>query len=155
MEGHYRPSNDRERERVVSALRQVLAAGYPGLALAYLHGSFVRGPCYEDLDVALLLDEVPTSGLPPSDLASRLACAALPGVSLDVRLLNGSSPGFRFAVIGAGRQLYARTRSERVAFETLAVREWLDFRPLYNQAAAALRRSVAERWGRPRVRMST
>jgi len=99
--------------------------------LAYLYGSalYLLGP--EDVDIAVWAPD--TTGMSPSDrerwlgdLGRRLERCLAPRRDLDLRLLNGASVQFQYAVVRTGRLLLARSEVERVRFEAAAASLALD-----------------------------
>ena len=87
-----------ERERITNRISQELA-GYPELAFAYLHGSFLDSPRFHDIDLGLHLsvfdpDSIPTIDL---ELASRLSLVLK--IPVEVRILNDAPPTFLFHVL--------------------------------------------------------
>ena len=104
------------------------------ISAAVLHGSFLRGEPYRDIDVALWLDDrlvAPSErfryGL---DLGVRLQLDL--GAPVDVRILNDAPLGFRYHAL-AGRCLIAR---DAELLDELRARTWdeyFDFQPLARQ----------------------
>jgi len=104
----------------------------PNLILAYLHGSAVRGEAAADIDVAVLLEEPLDAGLvlaATERVAARVEREAAQGLPVDVRLLNGTGPAFRFRVLQEGRRLYERSADERIVLEAEWASDWHDFQP--------------------------
>lgn len=111
---------------VVAILRRRLEA-LPEVVAGFLHGSFLEGERARDLDVALLLARTPEE---PDcyvvDLAADLSLEL--GRAVDVRVLNGASPAFRYRAL-QGRPVMERD-SERVAeFRARTWDEYFDFQP--------------------------
>jgi predicted nucleotidyltransferase len=64
--------HEEEKGRVEERLAGALA-GEPDVVFAYLHGSFVEGEVFRDIDVAVFLDPFPTPAWPrEAELAARL-----------------------------------------------------------------------------------
>jgi predicted nucleotidyltransferase len=111
---------------VVDLLRRRLEA-LPEIVAAFLHGSFVEGGPARDVDVALLLDRMPAeSDRYVLDLAADLSLAL--GRSVDVRLLNGASPAFRYHAL-QGRPLLERDPEQVAEFRARTWDEYFDFQP--------------------------
>jgi uncharacterized protein len=126
-----RPEGD--RERVVARLAGELQ-GRPEIALALLHGSFVLGGAYRDIDVAIWLDPERLSRDQrfryALDLSVHLQLQL--GSPIDVRVLNDASLAFRYHVLH-GRPLVAR---DEEFLDELRARTWddyLDFQPFARQ----------------------
>lgn len=126
------PSADTaERERVCHTVGTIFSCA-PEVALAYVHGSFMQGREFRDIDVAVLLKG---EGSQESTLrlASRVALKlerepSLRRYPFDVRTLNKASIAFRYAVIKHGVCVFAVTPLARVRFETAVLRAYLDYR---------------------------
>jgi predicted nucleotidyltransferase len=99
------PLAEEDRDAVLTRLTHVLA-GEEDVVFAYAFGSFVEGGPFEDLDVALFLDDgcmdVLTRQL---DLTARLEAAA--SLPVDIVLLNDAPLGLRGVAL-RGRLLYSR-----------------------------------------------
>lgn len=118
-----------ERRELLARLEELLA-GEPGLACAYVHGSFTAGAPFGDVDVALLFrdDLVPERPLPYElTLEERLEQAL--GLPVDVRLLNGAPLSFSYQVIKAGRPIAVADDEARVRFQARVWAAYADFAP--------------------------
>ncbi len=105
---------------------------------AYVFGSRSRGQAGQlsDLDLGILVSEL----LP---LQARLDLAAalierMTDEDVDVVILNDAPPALRHRVIRDGVLLFARDEGARVAFESRAIREFLDFQPVLERYDRAL-----------------
>lgn len=100
-------------------------------AFAYLHGSFVGGTAFHDVDVAVFAAPASVEAFPVVALAERLSGAvALP---VDVRLLNGAPVSFAYHAF-RGRLLCSRDEDLLTGvLEDTALR-YLDAEPLLRQA---------------------
>jgi predicted nucleotidyltransferase len=121
------------RAQVVERLRDELA-GCPQVELALLHGSFLLGRRFRDIDLAVWLG----SGLPSPeerfryalDLSVRLHLRL--GIAVDVRVLNDAPLAFRYHAL-RGQPLVTR---DEVFLDELRARTWddyLDFQPFARQ----------------------
>jgi predicted nucleotidyltransferase len=131
-------------------LRKVLA-GDQRVDCAWLFGSVARGEAgpLSDVDVAVLLD----AAVPPerrmdiaASLVEELECRC---GRVDLVLLEEASPALRHRVFRDGLLLFERDARRRVAFETRAIQEYLDFQYLadiYDRALIA--RAAEGRLGR-------
>jgi predicted nucleotidyltransferase len=124
---------DVDREQVVAGLKRELEAR-PEIALALLHGSFVLGGAFRDIDVAIWLDPDRLSREErfryALDLSVRLQLQA--GSPIDVRVLNDATLAFRYHALH-GRPLVAR---DEEFLDELRARTWddyLDFQPFARQ----------------------
>jgi predicted nucleotidyltransferase len=122
-----------DRERVVAHLKRELE-GRPEIALALLHGSFVLGGAYRDIDVAIWLDPDRLSRDQRFRYALDLSVQLqlLVGHPIDVRVMNDATLAFRYHAL-RGHPLV--TRDEEFLDE-LRARTWddyLDFQPFARQ----------------------
>ncbi len=127
-----------ERDRVLRRLTATLE-GEPDLVFAWLHGSFLSGGGFHDVDVGVHLNAAPDvrfrRGL---DLAVRLDHDT--GFPIDVRVLNDAPVPFLFHVFREGRLLLSRNDELLADLMERTVREYLDMEPL-------LRRATIEAYG--------
>ncbi len=126
------PFGPEEQEAVLTALRERLLQEST-LAFAYVHGSFLTGGPFHDVDLAVYSSAEGTSSLSYElrlevELEQVLEEAGylLP---VDVRLLNRAPLAFRYRVIREGLLLFSREETLRVDFETRAFSQYFDFAP--------------------------
>lgn len=127
-----------EREWVAGALGTALGRE-PDLDFAWLHGSFLSGGAFHDIDVGV--------GLPaPADVRFRRGPALgvrldrEVGYPVDVRVLDDAPVTFLFHVFRQGRLLFVRDEERLADLMERTVREYLDMEPL-------LRRATVEAYG--------
>ena len=130
-----------ELARLGETVRQLLA-GYPDVVAAYLYGSAARGEPARDVDIGVVFRRGSRDFLLCREIASRLAPFAPHRTEIDVRPLVGATPRFRIQVLRDGRLLYEANPGARIEFETQAMSEWLDFRPVWER----LRANAFEKW---------
>ena len=127
-----------ERECVTGVLVAVLEAE-PDLEFAWLHGSFLGGGGFHDVDVGVHLNAA-------ADVRSRravdlgLRLDRQTGLPVDVRVLNDAPVTFLFHVFREGRLLLSRNDERLADLMERTVREYLDMEPL-------LRRATIEAYG--------
>ncbi len=122
-----------ERERVARAFTATLEAEADPV-FAYLHGSFLAGDGFHDIDVGIHLAAPAEQRLYRGiDLAVQLSREAR--YPVDVRVLNDASLAFRFHVFRAGRLLLSRDDDRLAELMERTVREYLDIAPLLRRAA--------------------
>ena len=127
-----------EREGVVRTLVAALEAE-PELEFAWLHGSFLGGVGFHDIDVGVHLNAaVDVRSRRGLELGLRLDRDT--GFPVDVRVLNDAPVTFLFHVFRAGRLLLSRNDERLADLMERAVREYLDMEPL-------LRRATIEAYG--------
>ena len=122
-----------DRERLRSRLTQALGAR-PEILLAVLHGSFVRGEAYRDIDVGVWLDAATLSRDERFrfvlDLSVELRLTL--GHPVDVRALNDAPLGFRYHAL-AGAPLVTRDDEFLAELRARTWDEYLDFQPFARQ----------------------
>lgn len=122
-----------ERSRVRRAVTDALETE-PDVVFAYLHGSFLTGGGFHDVDVAVRLRAAADRRLRLAlDLAVRLTREA--GFPVDVRVLDDASVAFRFHVFRTGRLLLGRDPELLADSMERTTREYLDAAPLVRRAA--------------------
>jgi hypothetical protein len=123
------PETAADRERLIAALERDLRAR-PEIALAFLHGSFLGGGAYGDIDVAIWLDPARIRREDRDDYALDLAVAlhlAL-GKPVDVRALNEASLAFRYHAL-KGRPLMVHDEELLAELRARTWDEYFDFQP--------------------------
>jgi hypothetical protein len=132
---------DRESERIVAALRRALEAR-PEIVLALLHGSFLAGGAYRDIDVAIWLGSERFSPQErfryALDLSVRLHLAL--GVPVDVRALDDAPLAFRYHAL-RGRPIVVR---DETFLDELRARTWDDYIDFQPFAREYLREALGE-----------
>ena len=94
----------------------------PEIAFAYLHGSYVEGRPYHDMDVAVYLDPAWVGDVFDYEMSLSAELTLALHVMVDVHALNGAPLGFCHAVL-QGEVLFARDEEaladyiERVSLE--------------------------------------
>jgi uncharacterized protein len=118
-------------EALAGELRAIVAKD-PRVECAWLFGSTARGEAgpLSDVDVAVLLDP----GVAPQDRMD-IAAALVEELEhrcarVDLMLLDEAAPALKHRVLREGFLLLERDPRRRVAFETRAIQEYLDFQPL-------------------------
>lgn len=92
-----RPRGPDERTRVIEALRRQLER-QPEIRCAYLHGSFLTGDPYRDIDVAVWVDPIGRGARSWSQYALDLSVALHQALDdpVDVQVLNQAPLAFRY-----------------------------------------------------------
>jgi hypothetical protein len=132
----------------VAALEARLAEAAANLPvrLLYLHGSHAHGrqTALSDLDLAVLLAPG-VGGDTDTILAVLDALMRVCGRDdIDLVVLDTAGSIIKDRVVRHGRCAYARSKRERIAFETAALKEALDFSHFSRVYDAALFRQLAE-----------
>ncbi|MDE2907074.1 MAG: nucleotidyltransferase domain-containing protein [Acidobacteriota bacterium] len=115
------------------------AEAEPELEFAWLHGSFLGGGGFHDVDVGVHLNAAADARSRRTlDLGLRLDRDI--GFPVDVRVLNDAPVTFLFHVFRGGRLLLSRNDERLADLLERTVREYLDMEPL-------LRRATIEAYG--------
>nr|MDO8081214.1 nucleotidyltransferase domain-containing protein [Candidatus Freyarchaeota archaeon] len=113
--------------------------------VAYLYGSTVKGYAGEksDIDIGLVLRrKFEPDALYPARLAGEIEKKPSVGREVDLRILNNQSPRFVYQVIKEGKVVFCRDEEERVEFETSITKEYLDFKPFYEEYDKVRRKRI-------------
>lgn len=135
---------------ILSDRLRAFCAGQDDIVAAYLFGSAVKGNTgpLSDVDVGLLLDVTPLgeghrglSGSRLADLSSRLP-VALGVTRVDVVILNTAPVALAFRAVSGGKVVAGADDPARVRFEVGLLNRYLDYLPLEQTYARALRERV-------------
>jgi hypothetical protein len=128
-----------KREAMLGALQKVLRA-QSDVTFAYVHGSFLTGRPFHDVDVAVYLNTAVERRMGrrlmtlSEELESALSHTPGPIPAVDVRALNSAPLGFCYQVLRGGRLLSSRDESLRIQWEVRTVERYLDLKPLRQRA---------------------
>ncbi|WP_346765908.1 nucleotidyltransferase domain-containing protein [Thermococcus sp. 9N3] len=114
------------KDEVIKALIEFLMEKEE-IIFAYLHGSFLEGEFYRDIDVAVYVDPEKVKDFLSYELKLAVELELLLKYPVDVRVLNDAPPAFRYRVLH-GKLLFTRDEEKWLEFYDLTVREYLDFR---------------------------
>jgi predicted nucleotidyltransferase len=127
--------NESQREEILLGLGRLLE-GRPEIVFAYVHGSFLEGKRFRDLDLAVYLVGEPSERHPLYEL--RLGEKARRELALpfpvDARILNRAPIAFRYHAL-RGRLLTDRDPDRRADFTAYVVGRYLDIRPVLEHFA--------------------
>jgi predicted nucleotidyltransferase len=120
------------RDEVEALLKRELPRLVPGLAAAYLFGSFGRGEQGpdSDVDVGLLYSVPPASTLEGQPFLAAAELESLLGRRVDLVVLNGAPADLIHRVLRDGRLLLQADPSLRVAFEVRSRNLYFDLLPI-------------------------
>ena len=106
----------------------------PGIAFAYLYGSFLETYGFHDIDLGIYLDSenVAISSNRTLDLAQRLSARL--GILVDVRLLNVAPFPFLYHVL-RGKLVLCRNESRLAEVLEDTMHQYFDMAPLLRQSA--------------------
>ncbi len=139
-------------ERFGAEVSAALQAHAECVDCAYFFGSAARGQAgtLSDLDVGVLFSD---SVAPRKrwEIAAALVAQLqrLEGPGIDIVVLNDAAPALQYRVVREGRPVFVRDDRRRIAFESQAMREFLDFQPVLEVYDKYLIRRAREgRFGR-------
>lgn len=126
-----------ERIRIISLIRRHLAS-YREVIFAYLHGSFIEGSVFRDIDIAIYF----SNSIPqPDQLRLCLTLAAeishLVGIQADVHSLNSAPVEFQYHAT-QGSILYSRDEEVREDFLESVWVKYFDLLPYIEESLADL-----------------
>lgn len=96
------------------------------ILFAYLHGTFIDGENFRDVDIAVYVREKDVSAL-DYELHLEVLLQDRFVYPFDVRLLNGCPASFAYHVIKDGERIYVRDDDQRAGFEEGILARYLDF----------------------------
>jgi len=108
--------------------------------LAYLFGSRAKGNAAleSDYDLAVLFKDKPSDPLALKETTFlSLELNKFFPAKLDIVSLNDAPSLLKYEVVAHGKPIYCEDEKERINFEVLAIKEYIDGEPirnLYNQA---------------------
>jgi len=103
---------------------------------AYLHGSFLEGSLYRDIDVALYLDQVKIHGEENTGYCEQLnlELSKLVRFCVDVHVINRAPVGFQHSVFKHGQLLFSKDEELRSDLIEEISMEYMDFFELSMQS---------------------
>jgi hypothetical protein len=127
-----------ERRRLEKRIRGRLSQE-AGILFAYLHGSFVTGESFRDIDVGIYT-RAGESFSYESDLSCELSQST--GNEVEVRVINRAPVAFQMAVLRDGELLFSADEDVRTDFIEATgrrYREYAHFRNIFMEAIGAER----------------
>jgi len=123
---------DKVSKKVIEeAIREVLRK-HEEISFAYLHGSFIKGDAFQDIDVAVYLERMPASVLEYELQVETELIRAVGRHIIDVRVLNTAPLSFKYNVIKDGIILLVKNDDKRADFQETTIAAYLDFLPYRN-----------------------
>ena len=119
-------------EKEKAAIKEALAGKlrqHPEILFAYLHGSFLTREVSNDIDLALYLQTKPDSVLDYELNMEVILTNSVPGIPVDVRVLNGAPLSFQYNVIKEGIPILVNDENERAEFQERTIKYYFDFAP--------------------------
>ena len=121
---------EKDKKELIQQLKENLIKE-ESIIFAYLHGSFLREEEFNDVDIALYLDEKTAKEIEPVDfeLSLSLKIEKSLKVPVDIKLLNYAPLSFRYQVT-RGYLLVNRLTSKREEFLCKTWGDYFDFQPI-------------------------
>ena len=118
-----------QRDRFIEQVRYLLQ-GRPEILLALLHGSFLTGRTFRDVDLALYLEPntIGSNALRDYELEQGVRWSAELGLPIDVRVLNDAPVTFRYHAL-KGTALLVRDEEFVDELRARTWDEYCDFAP--------------------------
>lgn len=121
---------DEERKSIIQDISDFLE-NEGAVSFAYIYGSFIEEDGFNDLDIAVYIDEsvIKKESLFDCqlDMGVRLE-SELNSYPVDCRILNIAPLSFRFSVVTKGELIFSRDEKERVSFEVITRSLYFDFK---------------------------
>jgi hypothetical protein len=121
----YHLSQD-QKSTLKGKIKQVLDDHCKEADAVYLFGSFAGNARFSDIDIGLLLKEIPSD---PTEYELKLEVnlERQIGYPFDIRILNTAPPGFCYDAIAAKQLLVDRDPDRRADFEGYMLKKHFDF----------------------------
>jgi predicted nucleotidyltransferase len=117
-----------EREIVIETISTYLIKHYEEIASAYVHGSFITGESFTDIDIAIIT-KIELDRPLNFELDLEIKLERIVKYQLDVRIINNAPLSFCQNVIRYGKVIVEREPNQRADFEGLILRQYFDFSP--------------------------
>lgn len=133
-------ANKLVKENIFKQIKNILQKN-SDIIFAYIHGSFLDDFPFNDIDVAIYIDEKKEETAHSFDYCFQLSTDLTKkiGKEIDVQLLNEASVGFMHSVFKNGRLLFSRNDKLRLDLLEKNSLEYIDF---YELSLQFIRESV-------------
>ena len=128
MEGKYFQISSVTKERLTQDI-QAFLRGQPDIIFAYLHGSFLKGERFRDIDVAVFLKNSTCSALRAEIRLETELAKVIKKFPVEIRVLNHAPLSFRYNVIRDGSAIAVVDDALRCEFVETTLRDYFDFAP--------------------------
>ncbi len=123
--------SDIEKNKIIKKLKGALQQ-HKEISFAFIHGSFIKGNGFRDIDIAVFLNHAPKSLLEYELNMEAELTKVSEGNPVDIRVLNSSCLSFRYHVIKEGSLLCVKDDDVRSDFQEKALLDYFDFKPYLN-----------------------
>lgn len=123
----------KKRSVILNKIKDLLAAKKE-ISFVYVHGSFIDGETFSDIDIAVYLSPMPagTDSI-YYEFALESAIEEQTGYPVDVRIINKAPLSFKFSVLRSGKCILEKDEDLRVAFQERTTSMYYDFAPFREQ----------------------
>jgi len=118
----------KKRRIILNKIKNLLDA-QSEISFAYVHGSFVDGDAFGDIDIAVYLAPMPLGTDIYYEFALENAVEKETGYPADVRIINEAPLSFKFSVLRGGECILEKDEDIRVAFQEHTMSMYYDFAP--------------------------
>ena len=117
-----------EKRKIISKVKKFLYER-PETIYAYLHGSFLEGIFYRDIDIAIYIDYKKMTWDNKFDYCEQIniELSKLTRIDIDIQILNDTPLGFYHSVIKNGKLLFSKNDELRVDNNEKKCHEYIDF----------------------------
>ncbi len=120
---------DAAKNKIIRELRNRLSQE-KNIVFAYIHGSFLMGNDFHDIDIAIFLDQKTAEPNPVDfEISSSLKLEKSLDVSVDVKILNFAPLSFRYHA-SKGELILDRDMAIREDFLCRTWSDYFDFKPV-------------------------
>jgi uncharacterized protein len=121
------------KTKIIKDLSAALNA-HKEMLFAIVHGSFVYIENFNDIDVAIYVNERLDSVLQYElNLEAELIMSGLFPKEIDIRVINKAPLYFQYNVIKNGNLLFSKNYDKYAEFKELIIRDYFDFQPYYKE----------------------
>ncbi len=124
-----RYSLDREERIEIARNTAAFLTKAGTVSFAYIYGSFSKEEGFNDIDLAVYIDESKVSNVFDAQLELGISLEREIGYPVDCRAFNLAPLSFRFSIITFGDLIFSRDEGRRVSFETMTRSRYFDFKP--------------------------
>lgn len=97
------------------------------ISFAFAHGSFVKEGHFQDIDIAIFLDQIPEHLLDYELSLETELMHTVGAYQVDVRVLNTAPLSFKYNVIKNGSILLVKDDNKRTDFQEAVLSHYFDF----------------------------
>lgn len=122
-----RSATKKKKDEIAETIASLLAP-HREIHTIYLHGSFLTGDSFADIDLGLLLEH-PPENLMEYEFEIEIEIERQVNFPVDIRVLNMAPASFIQNVIRHGKVILDKKPNKRSDFESYSLRKYFDFTP--------------------------